>query len=184
MHQGAALRWLAVNLRSLCAPLCEGPASRCSCAHTWLPHTWPRPHTPDLPTSPAPPLAGLLYTAAPRGEVTGTAEFVDAQNGLTAVVRFGRVEDGPPHCTLLQRPDALSGCIYRTLPSSPVAVVGDSGAGGVPGWQMPSPPASDKVRGGGACSSTRWPLVGAATGGQEGCSAVPLSAARRWKHTT
>lgn len=99
-------------------------------------------------------LRGLLYTAAPRGEVTGTAEFVDAQNGLTAVVRFGRVEDGPPYCTLLQRPDALSGCIYRTLPSSPVAVVGDSGAGGVPGWQMPSPPASDKLRRGSINSLT------------------------------
>ncbi len=37
--------------------------------------------------------AGLLYTSAPRAEVTGTAEFVDVRNGLSVEVCFGKLEE-------------------------------------------------------------------------------------------
>ena len=57
-------------------------------------------------------LKGLLYNSGLRGEVTGTAEFVDVQHGLRAVVCFGRVEAG--QTATLRRSDAFSGCVYRS----------------------------------------------------------------------
>ena len=101
-----------------------------------------------MPTTRAPPAAGLLYTSAPRGELTGTAEFVDARHGLEAVVRFGPLDDARPG-SLLARPDAFSGTITRCLPSGELAR--DPSAG----WQMPA--AADKVREGpGACGAPAW----------------------------
>jgi hypothetical protein len=100
------------------------------------------------PPPPPPPCAGLLYTSAPRGEVTGTAEFVDAQNGLQAVVRFGRVEEaGAAHSPLLQRPDALSGSIHRLAPASPTGIVRQDSAGSSGSWQSPTA-AQERVRAG------------------------------------
>ena len=74
--------------------------------------------------------------------MTGTAEFIDTRNGLRAVVEFGRVEGSPS--ALLQRPDALSGAIYRQLPRQGAAAAG--AAAGLSrqdsvnsngSWQMP-----------------------------------------------
>ncbi len=55
--------------------------------------------------------AGILYTSRPRGDIGGQARFVDAKNGLCCDVIFGKVADSTDH--LLQRPDALSGSIFR-----------------------------------------------------------------------
>lgn len=111
------------------------------------------PH-PLHPSWRLPHCAGLLYTSAPRGEVAGTAEFVDAKNGLEAVVRFGQVEDAPPG-SVLQRPDAVSGSIYRTLllqtADSSDAAAGSKGLDRQPStdsngsWVMPA--SAEKVGG-------------------------------------
>ncbi|EFN54246.1 hypothetical protein CHLNCDRAFT_135777 [Chlorella variabilis] len=103
-------------------------------------------------------MARLLYTSAPRGEVTGTAEFVDAQNGLQAVVRFGRVEEaGAARCALLQRPDALCGALYRHLRSSPPGggVARESSVGSVGSSGSWPAPAGDKVKRGSLSSKVR-----------------------------
>ncbi|PRW59937.1 Oxysterol-binding 9 [Chlorella sorokiniana] len=80
-------------------------------------------------------LKGLLYTSAPRGELTGTAEFVDAANGLQAVVTFGPVEGA--RSSVLWRPDAFSGSIYLQQPRAPLE---RQASGGVAdsGWVMPT----------------------------------------------
>ncbi|BDA40499.1 Oxysterol-binding protein-related protein 8 at N-terminal half [Coccomyxa sp. Obi] len=56
-------------------------------------------------------LRGILYTSRPRGDIGGTARFVDAQHGLCCEVNFGKVQDATDK--LLQRPDAFSGSIFR-----------------------------------------------------------------------
>ena len=99
-----------------------------------------RPHPPPAPA------AGLLYTSAPRGELTGTAEFTDAANGLQAVVTFGPVEGA--RAAVLRRPDAFSGAIYmqQQRPGEVLQRQASAGSGnGAEGaWVMPS--AADKVR--------------------------------------
>ena len=79
-------------------------------------------------TFPAYYIKGLVYTGAPRSELGGTAEFIDKQNGLKAVIHFQKVESLPGENTingggrpivdknnaLLNRNDAVSGTIYRT----------------------------------------------------------------------
>ena len=103
----------------------------------------PRLHTPTRKQPPPTPSAGLLYTSAPRGELTGTAEFVDAANGLQAVVTFGPIEGA--RSSALRRPDAFSGSIYLQQARAPLE---RQASGGVPdsGWVMPT--SGDKVRGG------------------------------------
>ena len=130
---GEAGRWRG-SQRAPAGPWLPGLTS-CCCPG-------PRHRRPAAP-------AGLLYTSAPRGEVTGTAEFVDAQNGLQAVVRFGRVEEaGAARCALLQRPDALCGALYRHLRSSPPGggVARESSVGSVGSSGSWPAPAGDKVR--------------------------------------
>lgn len=76
--------------------------------------------------------AGILYSSRPRGEVTGTARFVDMKHRLCCDITFGRVAGARD--PLLQRPDALSGIIFR-FRSTPAGVVGShpvSGAGRCP----------------------------------------------------
>lgn len=58
-------------------------------------------------------IKGLLYADAPRAEISGVAEFHDKKNDLLGVITFGRVE-GAPASSPLNRPDAVSGTIYRT----------------------------------------------------------------------
>ena len=109
----------------------EWGGSNCQQAYRLSPLTLP-------PSSFLPCLTGLLYTAAPRGEVAGTAEFIDTRNGLRAVVEFGRVEGS--HSAVLQRPDALQGAIYRQLPRQGAAAAGLSRQDSVnssASWQMP-----------------------------------------------
>lgn len=103
----------------------------------------PRLHTPTRKQPPPTLSAGLLYTSAPRGELTGTAEFVDAANGLQAVVTFGPIEGA--RSSALRRPDAFSGSIYLQQARAPLE---RQASGGVPdsGWVMPT--SGDKVRGG------------------------------------
>lgn len=58
-----------------------------------IPGSWRCPHHSSAGLAPPTRRAGLLYTSAPRGELTGTAEFIDARSGLTAEVRFGKLEE-------------------------------------------------------------------------------------------
>ncbi|CAL5225287.1 g8086 [Coccomyxa viridis] len=58
-------------------------------------------------------LRGILYTARPRGDITGTARFVDMRNRLCCEVEFGKqcgVED-----RLLHRSDAISGSLFSFI---------------------------------------------------------------------
>ena len=55
--------------------------------------------------------AGILYTSRPRGDIVGTARFVDARHNLCCEINFGKVADATDK--LLQRPDAFSGSIFR-----------------------------------------------------------------------
>ena len=66
-------------------------------------------------------IAGLLYTAMPRGDMVGTATFIDKGNQLYGEVAFGKVpgkEDDP----LLQRTDAVRTEIYQLATSEPARV--------------------------------------------------------------
>ena len=57
--------------------------------------------------------AGILYTARPRGDITGSARFVDMRNRLCCEVEFGKqsgVED-----RLLHRSDAISGSLFSFI---------------------------------------------------------------------
>ncbi|KAL4423109.1 hypothetical protein ABPG77_004792 [Micractinium sp. CCAP 211/92] len=102
-------------------------------------------------------LRGLLYTSAPRAEVTGTAEFVDVRNGLSVEVCFGKLEEARSG-TVLARSDALSGTLFRSTPAAP-AVAGspqvgspptadldraDSSSSGGNGWQVPASALADR----------------------------------------
>ncbi|PSC69671.1 Oxysterol-binding 9 [Micractinium conductrix] len=84
---------------------------------------------------PAYHLRGLLYTSAPRGELGGTAEFVDAQHGLSAEVRFGRLEGAGSG--VLARSDAFSGTLWRAAPPADGLDRADSSAS-AGGWQAPA----------------------------------------------
>lgn len=112
-------------------------------------------------------LRGLLYTSAPRGELTGTAEFIDARSGLTAEVRFGKLEEARSG-TVLSRSDAFSGTLSRLLtPAAPAAPASprpgspptadldraDSSSSGGNGWQMPASAMVDRSR---RSSSSSW----------------------------
>lgn len=64
-------------------------------------------------------MRGIVYTAMPRGDCTGTARFTDQQNRLSCTVDFGRIEGSLN--PLLQRPDSLQAVIYshdEALPTS------------------------------------------------------------------
>ena len=56
---------------------------------------------------------GILYTARPRGDITGTARFVDMRNRLCCEVDFGKQSGAEDR--LLQRSDALSGSLYSFI---------------------------------------------------------------------
>lgn len=103
--------------------LCSGePCRRPACSH---------PLSCSLSSGPA----GLLYTSAPRGELGGTAEFVDAQHGLSAEVRFGRLEGAGSG--VLARSDAFSGTLWRAAPPADGLDRADSSAS-AGGWQAPA----------------------------------------------
>ncbi len=72
-------------------------------------------------------IKGLLYTAAPRGEVVGVAEFLDAGAGVAAEVRFGRVE-GARAGSALARPDALRATVFRAPPPESPRAAGRAAA--------------------------------------------------------
>lgn len=55
--------------------------------------------------------AGILYTSRPRGDIGGVARFVDEKHKLCCEMEFGKVANAGD--ALLQRPDALSGSIFR-----------------------------------------------------------------------
>ena len=55
-------------------------------------------------------MRGIVYTAMPRGDCTGTARFTDQHSRLSCNVDFGKI-DGATN-PLLQRPDSLQGIIY------------------------------------------------------------------------
>ncbi|KAL4458310.1 hypothetical protein ABPG75_013175 [Micractinium tetrahymenae] len=121
-------------------------------------------------------LRGLLYTSAPRGELTGTAEFTDAQNGLSVEVRFGRLEEARRSVggggagrdgTVLARSDAFSGTLFRSLSPATVAPAAAAAAGSPPageldradscssagsGWQMPASAMAERSK----RSSSSW----------------------------
>lgn len=64
-------------------------------------------------------MRGIVYTAMPRGDATGSARFTDQQNRLSCSVDFGKIEGSMN--PLLQRPDSLQGVIYShddALPAS------------------------------------------------------------------
>ena len=64
-------------------------------------------------------MRGIVYTAMPRGDCTGTARFTDQQNRLSCNVDFGKIEGAVN--PLLQRPDSFQGIIYshdEALPAS------------------------------------------------------------------
>ena len=61
---------------------------------------------------PLPCYVGLLYTAMPRGEVTGSATFLDSKNKLQGDVVFGKVA-GHEHDPLLHRTDAFTLSIHE-----------------------------------------------------------------------
>ncbi len=70
-------------------------------------------HLTDLEDNPVVLFAGILYTARPRGDITGTARFVDMRNRLCCEVEFGKqcgVED-----RLLHRSDAISGSLFSFI---------------------------------------------------------------------
>lgn len=65
--------------------------------------------------------AGLLYTAMPRGDMSGSAFFLDKKNQLQGEVVFGKIA-GREHEALLQRPDSILTSIYQvTFPEPPRA---------------------------------------------------------------
>lgn len=61
--------------------------------------------------------AGILYTARPRGDITGTARFVDMRNRLCCEVDFGKVSGAQDR--LLQRSDAMSGSLFSFISEPP-----------------------------------------------------------------
>ena len=84
-------------------------------------------------SSPRYVVRGLLAGGAPRADLgDGGAEFVDRAHGLTAVLRFGKVE-GAPAGSLLARSDAVSGTIYRTGAQHDGGAAASRGAAAEPG---------------------------------------------------
>ena len=57
--------------------------------------------------------AGILYTARPRGDITGSARFVDMRNRLCCEVDFGKQSGAEDR--LLQRSDAISGSLFSFI---------------------------------------------------------------------
>ena len=64
--------------------------------------------------------AGILYTSRPRGDITGTARFVDMKHRLCCEINFGKVAGARD--PLLQRSDSLSGIIFRFRSTPPAGV--------------------------------------------------------------
>ena len=89
-------------------------------------------------------IKGLMYTGAPRAMLQGSAEFIDAQNGLRAVVHFGGDAvaeggsgggEGGRNNPLLARPDAVSGTMYSTCTSRVQCGTNGSSNGSVAGTE-------------------------------------------------
>lgn len=113
-------------------------------------------------------LRGLLYTSAPRGELTGTAEFIDVRNGLSVEVHFGKLEEGRSG-TVLARSDAFSGTLFRSLAPAAAATPAsprdgppatadldraDSCSSGSSVWQAPASAMAERSKRSGSSSSS------------------------------
>lgn len=57
-------------------------------------------------------IRNIMSTSTTRADVSGKVDFIDRQNGLVASLQIGKVPGSVD--TLLMRPDAVSGTMYRT----------------------------------------------------------------------
>lgn len=79
-------------------------------------------------------MRGVVGTGMPRGEMCGAATFTAPGAGLGAEVVFGRSRDArDAGDALLQRPDAVTGAVFRLAPESAAPASSSARGGGAAG---------------------------------------------------